>query len=379
MSLMEGGVSTLMTKPIRVLHVLQRMEAGGTQALLMNLYRNLDRNKIQFDFFVEYSEKQFYDDEIKSLGGHIFYSSVREDFNLPKYIRTFRNILRQHPEYKTVHVHTYSIGYFILRAAQKEGVPNRIAHSHSNQAVHNVTLPIKLLLQKLYTIHATDLFAASEEAGRYLFKSRKFKVLKNAIDTKEFIANANTRQEIRKELGVESSVVIGHVGRFQPEKNHDFLLKVFKKVLEVQPNSVLLLTGTGPLEADIKSKIVNMGIENSIIFLGNRRDMSRIYQSMDVFVFPSLYEGFGISAIEAQASGIPIVCSEGIPSEANVTPLFDQLSLSAGSQIWANHTITQIHNLSSHTNMQKYIINAGFDILDVAHKLQDYYLSTQNK
>ncbi|MCH4056722.1 MAG: glycosyltransferase family 1 protein [Lactobacillaceae bacterium] len=368
-----------MTKPIRILHVLQRMEAGGTQALLMNLYRTIDREKVQFDFFVEYSEKQFYDDEIQSLGGHVFYSNVRKDFNLAKYIRTFRDILRQNPEYRTVHVHTYSIGYFILKAAQKEGTPNRIAHSHSNQAVHSLILPVKLLLQKLYTIHATELFAASKEAGEYLFKNKKFKVLKNAINTRDFIANEKIRQSIRKELGIEKKMVIGHVGRFQPEKNHVFLLKVFKEILSVQADSVLLLTGTGPLEAEIKSEVMNMGIENSVIFLGNRRDMPRIYQAMDVFVFPSLYEGFGISAIEAQASGIPILCSEGIPPEVNITPLFAQLSLTDGPDVWAKYTLAQVFNPSAHKNMQEYILKAGFDIFDVARSLQDYYLSIQNK
>lgn len=376
---MEGGVPVIMAEPIRILHVLQRMEAGGTQALLMNLYRTLDRDKVQFDFFVEYSEKQFYDDEIQSLGGHIFYSSVREDFNLPKYIRKFRNILRLHPEYQTIHVHTYSVGYFILKAAQKEGVPNRIAHSHSNQAVYNAALPIKLILQKLYTRHATDLFAASEEAGKYLFKNKKFKTLKNAIDTKKFIANNNIRQSIRKELSIENYTVIGHVGRFKPEKNHEFLLRIFEEILKKQSKSVLLLTGTGPLETNIKSEIIDMGIENSVIFLGNRRDMPQIYQAMDVFVFPSLYEGLGISAIEAQASGIPIVCSDGIPSEANITPLFNQLPLAAGPTAWANQVLAQTLNLNSHMNMQSYVVDAGFDILNVARNLQNYYLSIQNK
>ena len=159
-----------MGEVIRVLHILQRMEAGGTQALLMNIYRNIDRNKLQFDFLVEYPEKQFYDDEICSLGGEIYYTSVREDFNIIKFQNQLTNILLENKNYKIVHMHTYSIGYFCLRIAEKCGVPVRIAHSHSNSMTQDYKKYIKYILQRLYTIHATDLFACSQDAGRYLFK-----------------------------------------------------------------------------------------------------------------------------------------------------------------------------------------------------------------
>lgn len=364
-----------MEKPIRVLHILQRMEAGGTQALLMNIYRKIDRNKVQFDFLVEYPDKQFYDGEIKQLGGKVYYSTVREDLNIPKFTKLLKKILKDNPSYKIVHVHTYSIGYFCLKAAKEMGVPIRIAHSHNNETVHDSKYLFKLALQKIYTIHATDLFACSEEAGKYLFKDKPFRVLKNAIDSQQFIANENTRREVRQELGLENKFVIGHVGRMHPQKNQDFLIDVFAEIKKKKPNAELILVGTGPLEEKVRSKVADKGLTESVHFLGNRKDMNRIYQAMDVFVFPSLFEGLGIVAIEAQAAGVPIVCSEGLPPETDITPIYRKLLLSDGSEKWANAALEMAQNPKAHTNMQQYVIDAGFDMDAIAKYMESYYLN----
>ena len=235
-----------MGEPIRVLHILQRMEAGGTQALLMNIYRKIDRTKVQFDFWVVYKEKQFYDDEIESMGGHVYKLSFREDLNLPKFQKDLKNFFKQHHEYQIVHCHAYTIGYFCLKAAKKAGIPVRIAHSHNNETVHDIKYLPKLFMQRLFTLNATDLFACSEEAGKYLFKDKPFRVLKNAIDSQQFIANENTRREVRQELGLENKFVVGHVGRLHPQKNHDFLIDVFAEIKKKQPDAELILVGTGP-------------------------------------------------------------------------------------------------------------------------------------
>ena len=364
-----------MEKPVRVLHILQRMEAGGTQALLMNIYRKIDRNKVQFDFLVEYPDEQFYDDEIKKLGGKVYYSTVRKDFNILKFCNLLKDILRKNPDYKIVHVHTYSIGYFCLKAAKEMNVPVRIAHSHNNETVHDAKYLFKLALQKIYTIYATDLFACSEEAGRYLFKDKPFQVLKNAIDSQNFIANADTRNEIRKELGLKDKFVVGHVGRLHPQKNHDFLIDVFAEIKKEKPDAELILVGTGPLEEKVKSKVVEKGLADCVQFLGNRKDMNRIYQAMDVFVFPSLFEGLGIVAIEAQAAGVPIVCSEGLPPETDITPIYRKLLLSDGAEKWANAALEMAQNPKAHTNMQQYVIDAGFDMDATAKYMESYYLN----
>ena len=363
-----------MDKPIRILHVLQRMEAGGTQALLMNIYRNIDRSKIQFDFFVEYMEKQFYDDEIINMGGKIYYNSVREDYNIWKFEKVLKKVLKENPEYKIIHVHAYTIGYFCLRVAKKCGVPVRIAHSHNNAMTHDAKRFVKAFMQKLYTIYATDLFACSEDAGKYLFKDKKFKVLKNAIDTDRFLADKKIRSEVRKELGIENKFVIGHVGRFHLQKNHEFLIDIFEEVHNLRKDAELLLIGSGPLEKQIKDKVDKKNLTQFVKFLGNRSDMNRIYQAMDVFVFPSYFEGLGIVAIEAQAAGIPLVCSEGLPSEANISHLYTKLYLSDGANKWAEVIVEEVDNIVSHQNMREYVINAGFDIGLLANEMEQYYV-----
>lgn len=364
-----------MGEPIRVLHILQRMEAGGTQALLMNIYRKIDRTKVQFDFLVVYKEKQFYDDEIEKMGGYIYKLSFREDLNLPKFQKELADFFAQHHEYKIVHCHAYTIGYFCLKAAKKVGIPVRIAHSHSNAAAHDVKLPLKLIMQKLFTIYSTDLFACSEEAGKFAFKAKKFGIIQNAIDSQKFIADANIREEIRKALRVENKFVVGHVGRMQPEKNHDFLIDVFAELKKSKPDAELILIGTGPLEDKVKCKVAEKGLSNCVHFLGNRKDMNRIYQAMDAFVFPSLFEGLGIVAIEAQAAGVPIVCSEGLPPETDITPIYRKLLLSDGAEKWANAALEMTQNPSAHTNMQKYVIDAGFDMDATAKYMESYYLN----
>lgn len=364
-----------MDRPIRILHVLQRMEAGGTQALLMNLYRNIDRTKIQFDFFVEYPDKQFYDDEIESMGGHIYYNSVRKDFNMLKFQKELKRVLKNHPEYRIIHVHAYTVGYFVLKVAHEFGVPVRIAHSHNNATVRDNKYYLKLIMQKLYTIHATDFFACSEEAGTYLFKGKKFKVLKNAIDSEKFIADKKVGEKVRKELNIApDAFVVGHVGRLHAQKNHEFLLKVFKEIKKRKSNACLLLVGTGPLEHQIKEQVKTLGLEDTVLFLGNRSDMYRIYQAMDVFILPSLFEGLGIVAIEAQAAGIPVLCSEGVSKDANVSPIFHAKSLDASPVEWATQAIEVSNDKMAHTNTQKYIIEAGYDVKTTAKDMQEYYL-----
>mgnify|MGYP004467226021 CR=1 FL=1 len=364
-----------MGEPIRVLHILQRMEAGGTQALLMNIYRKIDRTKVQFDFLVVYKEKQFYDNEIEEMGGHVYKLSFREDLNFLKFKKNLADFFRQHQEYRIVHCHAYTIGYFCLRAAKTAGVPVRIAHSHNNETVHDFKYLPKVFMQRLFAKNATDLFACSGEAGKYLFKDRPFLVLRNAIDTRKFIAEDVVRKESRKELGMEDRFVVGHVGRLHPQKNHDFLLDVFEKIKKEKPEAELILVGTGPMEANIRKKAERKDLSGSVHFLGNRKDMSRVYQAMDVFVFPSLFEGLGIAAIEAQTAGVPVVCSEGLPPETGITPLYRQMMLSDGAEKWADAVLEAARNPEAHTNMRQHVIDAGFDATETAGYMEKFYLS----
>ena len=321
---------------------------------------------------------RFSDDEIEKMGGHVYKLSFREDLNLPKFQKDLAVFFAQHHEYKIVHCHAYTIGYFCLKAAKKAGIPVRIAHSHNNETVHDIKYLPKLFMQRIFTKNATDLFACSEEAGKYLFKDKPFQVLKNAIDSQNFIADADTRNEIRKELGLKDKFVVGHVGRLHPQKNHDFLIDVFAKIKKKKSDAELILVGTGPLEEKVKSKVAEKGLSDCVHFLGNRKDMNRIYQAMDVFVFPSLFEGLGIVAIEAQAAGVPIVCSEGLPPETDITPIYRKLLLSDGEEKWANAALEMAQNPKAHTNMQQYVIDAGFDMDATAKYMGSYYLRKYN-
>lgn len=367
-----------MSEPIRILHVLQRMEAGGTQALLMNIYREIDRSKVQFDFLVEYEEKQFYDDEIEALGGKIFRTNFRENLNIISFTKYLNKFFKNHDEYHIVHVHTYSIGYFVLSAAKRAGVPIRIAHSHNNDTVRDYKYIPKLVMQRLYTKNATDLFACSNEAGLYLFGDKPFKVLKNVIDSSKFKFNEKKRKKFRMDLNLTDKFVVGNVGRLHSQKNQSFLIDIFKEIKVRKKNAILIIIGQGPLEQQLKRKVISLALSDSVIFLGNRKDMDYIYQSMDVFIFPSLFEGFGISAVEAQASGTPSVCSDRLPAEVEVTPLFKSIGLDIDPSVWAKNAIDFSNNSYRQKNMQKYIVEAGFDVKMEAQNLEKYYLDKYN-
>lgn len=365
-----------MSEPIRILHVLQRMEAGGTQALLMNLYRNIDKEKVQFDFLVEYPNKQFYDDEITEMGGKIYYTNVRNDYNLIKYQKQLRKILKEN-NYKIIHVHAFTIGFITLRTAKECGVPVRIAHSHNNETVRDKKFIFKKIMQKIYPIYATDLFACSEEAGKYLFGNKKYTVLNNSIDTSKFIKDEKVRKEVRNELGVSDNFVIGNVGRLHPQKNQIFLIDIFKEVIKEKKNAKLLIVGQGPLESQIRQHIRELDLTNDVILMENRKDINRVYQAMDIFVLPSLFEGLGIVAIEAQTAGLPVICSNGVAKEACITKNSMRLNLNDGINIWIDNILN--FNTDKNEDILKKIVGAGYDIQDNAKKMQLYYINKYKK
>ena len=361
-----------MSNPIRILHIVQRMEAGGTQSFLMNLYRNIDRSKIQFDFLVEYEEKEFYDDEIISLGGKIYYTNFRKTLNVIKFKRTMSDILKNHPEYKIVHIHATAIGKICTDVARKCGIKTIIAHTHNNSAVKDWKYYPKILLRKLYTNGPTDFFACSEDAGRYTFKNKKFIVIYNAIDIDKFLFKQEVREDFRKELNIEDKFVIGNIGRLHEQKNQSFLIDIFYEIQKIKDNAILLIVGKGPLENELKEKVSNLGINNKVYFLGNRKDVERIYQGMDVFVLPSLFEGLGIVAVEAQVSGLPVVASTGVAKEANITHNIQNIDLNDSIDTWKEAICKS--NVESRSSVENIVRNSKFDVKNNAKFLQEFYL-----
>lgn len=308
-------------EPIRVAQIIGKWRGGGVESMVMNYYQHIDRNKIQFDFIIDEDSTNIPTEEIKKLGGKIIFVPPYQ--KVFKYIKTLRAVFKEN-NYRIVHSHINTLSVFPLYAAKKAGVKVRIAHSHSTT---NKKEPLRNFLKNFLRLfskkYATDYFACSELAGRYQFGNKAFNqgkvtIIHNAIDIEKFKPNKKIREKIRKELNIkDSTLVIGHVGRFVKTKNHKFLIDVFAKVHEKEPDSILLLVGEGPLLPQIIDKVKKLNLENSVKFLGQRNNIEQIYQAMDIFCLPSLYEGFGLVALEAQIAGVKCICSKNVQKIIN--------------------------------------------------------------
>ena len=310
-------------KPIIVAQIMGKWVGGGVESVIMNYYRHLDHSKVQIDFICDEDSTRIPYDEIKKLGGRVFL--VPKYQNLPKYLKALEKLFKEN-QYRIVHSNINTLSVFPLYAAKKAGVPIRISHSHStsNPKEWKRNL-IKNILRPFSKRYATDYFACSELAGRYLFGNKAFdqgkvKIIHNAIDIEKFKFDEVARKKLRKGFGIkDSTIVIGHVGRFVQQKNHTFLVDVFNEYYKKNPDSKLLLVGSGPLEDEIKKKVERLGLKDSVLFLGQRDDINKLYSVMDVFCLPSLYEGLPVVGVEAQAAGLPTIFSNRISKEVIVS------------------------------------------------------------
>lgn len=364
-------------KPIRVLQVIPNMQAGGLESFIMNVYRHIDRNEVQFDFLVHYNKHCFFDDEIEHLGGKIYRFSVREDNRVFKYVRDLNRLFREHPEYKVIHGHMASLAFIYLYVAKKHKIPIRIIHSHNSNTEKTMKGCCKLFLSKFAKKNANIRFSCSEMAGKFLFDNENYKVIPNAIDIDKFRFNLNVRQEMRGQLAVEDKFVVGHIGRFNTQKNHMFLLDIFSEILKLKKDSVLLLIGAGETEAQVRNKVDLLRLGDAVRFLGVRSDVNKLYQAMDVFVLPSIFEGLPVVGIEAQAAGLPCVFSDTVTREAKITDLVTFESLNSSAKEWAECILHQatykIRRDTSHD-----IIKAGYDINALAKVMENFYLEQYN-
>ena len=357
---------------IRVLQVVTYMGRGGLETMLMNYYRHIERDKVQFDFLVHRQERAAFDDEIESLGGKIYRLPRLVPWNR-SYLMALNRFFDGHSEYKVVHVHQDCLSSVILKAAQKNGVPVRIAHSHSANQDRNLKYPIKLWYKRSIPQYATALFACGKDAGDWMFNGASYQIVNNAIDAAAYTYDSVLRAEIRSKLGLNDELVVGHVGRFSPAKNHPFLLDIFTALLHQEPNAVLLLAGDGTNMEKMQLKAQELGITERVRFLGVRSDVSDLMQAMDVFVFPSLYEGLPVTMVEAQAAGLPCIISDKVPPECVLTDgLVDIMPLSAKPEIWAEKILEK--RSTQRTNHCGEITAQGFDITTEAIKLQKFYL-----
>ncbi len=369
-------------KPIRIAHIIGKWVGGGVESVVMNYYRYIDKNKIQFDFICDSDSTNIPYEEIERLGGKVILVPPYQ--HIFKYNRELSKIFKEN-NYKIVHSHINTLSIFPLRIAKKCGIPVRIAHSHSttNKKEWKKNL-IKQLLRPFSKIYATDYFACSELAGRWLFGNKEFDkgnvyILNNAIDIEKFKYDENIRKEVRKELNItDDTLVIGHIGRFVPQKNHTFLIDIFNEVHKERTNSLLLLVGQGPLQEMIKEKVKKLGLDNSVIFLGQRKDANRLYQAMDVFVLPSLYEGLGMVLIEAQYSNLPCVASSEVPEIAKINKNIEFIDLKSQTNKW----LKIIKKLICDTKLSRsecIIKNNCYDIRKEIKKIEKFYLKNGAK
>jgi glycosyltransferase involved in cell wall biosynthesis len=367
-------------KTIKILHVIGIMNRGGAEVLLMELYRNIDRACIQFDFLIQGQEQGDFDDEILALGGRIFHLKKRFQRNPASYLYELFVFFRTHPEYQCVHSHMNDMSGYILLMAKLTGVKIKVAHSHTSYPkIDMLRHTVWWFGRQLITFSADIVLGCSKNAISYLSGSppdQQKIVLKNAIDIKRFSFDGESRSLTRKEFNVDSGTfVIGNVARFEGEKNHLFILKIFQEVLSVNRNSLLVLIGSGSLLSFVQDEARRMGIDSKVRFLGVRSDVHQLLNGMDVFLMPSKFEGLGIVLVEAQANGLPCVASDVIPGEADINAgLFKSLNLDEDGKKWAE-VIVHVNRADKTKDPQIAAKNAGYDIHEVATWLQSFYLN----
>lgn len=372
-----------MENSLRVLHVLGGLNRGGAETMVVNLYRNIDRSKVQFDFIVHTEDKCDYDDEIKSLGGRIYRLPRYTGKNHYQYKEAWRSFFQKHTEYRIVHGHMRSTAAIYLRIAKQYGLIT-IAHSHNTSSGTGFSATVKNIMQYPIRYIADYFFACSKNAGIWLFgekvcQKENFMLLYNSIDTKKFIYDNNKRKEKRREFQIEDKFVIGHVGRFHTQKNHKFIVDIFKEIHDKDKSSVLMLVGDGDLRQQIKKKVDDLGLVNSVIFTGVRSDIAELMQAMDVFLFPSLYEGLGIVVIEAQAAGLPCIIADTIPKEAHVTNNIKTLSLKKPAGEWASLLLKFSSTTITRNNISQILSQRGYNIEDNAKWISDFYCDLWKK
>ncbi len=363
-----------MKRPIRVAHIIGKWVGGGVESVVMNYYRHIDRTKIQFDFICDNDSTNIPYDEIKSLGGKVILIPPYQ--KVIRYHKELKKILKE-GNYQIVHSHINTLSVFSLCAAKSAGVPIRIAHSHSttNKKEWKKNI-LKQALRPFSKLFATDYMCCSELAGRWLFGNKAFNkgevyILNNAIDLDKFAYNASKRKTKRKEFGIkDDTLVIGHIGRFVEQKNHRFLIDIFNEIHKKNKNSILLLVGQGPLEAEMKEKVKTLGLTDSVIFAGQRKDANELYQAMDAFVLPSLYEGLPVVGVEAQAAGLLCLLSNDMTKETKILKKTKIISLNEPPSTWAK--IVMNSNYERH-NVEKEFSKFGFNIHNEASKLENKY------
>lgn len=372
-----------MADPVRVLNVLGTTNLGGAESRVMELYRALDRDKVQFDFLVHTGKEGQYSEEIRRLGGRIYSVTRFRLLNLLSYKKALRKFFREHHEFAAVHGHMTSTASIYLPVAKKAGIPVTIAHARSagvspglkGLATRMLRYPLKYRADYCFTCSAE---AAEAVYGRKWVEKGNVWTIPNAIDPQRFVFDAAVRAQVREELGLKDQFVIGHVGRFGFMKNHTFLVDIFAELCKMRDDAVLVLIGKGELEGQIREKAGSMGLSDKVFFLGNRFDVERYYQAFDYFVFPSTFEGLPGSVVEAQASGLCCLVSDKVTREAALTGLVTYKSIGEPAANWAGEIMRNAKAALERKDMRAAIAAKGFDVRGQAAAMEAFYISGKN-
>ena len=353
---------------IRVL-VVTTTDIGfnGITSVIMNYYRNIDRSKIQFDFAIGEKIHDTIENEIKELGGQVFKMPSRKK-NTVKYIKVLKKLAKE-KKYKIAHVHGNSgTLYLDIYALRKAGVRIRISHSHNSTCKHKL---IHKLLKSPLNKEATHAIACSKLAGDWIYE-KEYMIINNGINVEDFLYNETIRNEYRKKMNIENKFVIGHIGHFSYQKNHQFLINIFKEVHEKDSSAMLMLIGDGKFRTKIEKQIADLGIKENVILLGRREDTQALIHAMDVFVFPSRFEGLPVVLIEAQAAGLKCIVSDVITRECKVTDRLEYLSLNDIDK-W-KYSILNSKKTYKRDNVEQIMINSNYNIKNETKKLEKIYL-----
>ncbi len=357
-----------MDRCIRVAQILNRMDNGGIEAVVLNYYRHIDRKKYQFDFFFDEGSSVPYREEIIELGARLF--PIPPYTHQVAYQKILENALRTE-QYDIAHVHMNTMSVFALVAAKRAGIPVRICQNHSTSDwKEGKRTLLKVLLRPWNRLPATHLFACGKQAGEWMYGRKaveegKVFILPNAIETERFAYDEKARKAVREELKIsENAFVVGHIGRFANVKNHAGLVRIFQRLGKEREDAVLLLVGEGELESDIRELVRETELENKVVFAGVRSDICRVYSAMDVFCLPSLYEGFPVVLLEAQANGLPLVCSDHVSPEVCLTGLVRRLPLEKEA-LWTETILT--------ARREQAVLPEEFEIRNAVKILEEKY------
>lgn len=362
---------------LRVLHSVSNMARAGIETMLMNYYREIDRQQIQFDFLANKPIPGEYDEEIRSMGGRVFVSPGLNPLHYLHYKRYVADLLRENPDIQIVHAHNEAMGYYALKSAKDAGIRVRIAHAHNTRIIRDYKYPLKLVCKQLLPGAATDYWSCGRDAGIYYYGKKRWNasgfILHNAIDVSRFGFKPEVRQRQRQRCGLEDCFVIGHVGRFNLQKNHTRLLDIFAEIAKSSPDARLALIGVGELEQSMKQKASALGIQDKTLFLGQMADVSEWYQAMDCFVLPSLFEGLPVVGIEAQAAGLKCIFSDRVTDEVLLSPQARRVSLLENDAAWAREILAAKQQQIDRFQGVDIVRQAGYDIHTEAQKLQATY------